>query len=501
MKVRTTDALGRFEFQGLPVNCRFRINVSAKGFPQKWVLAATADQSPRHYLRGAGRDGGRLKITMAIPLDIPIRMIFADTKKPAAKVAVQAMGMNVSVLQSSNDQGLATLRLPPGKYRMSNWPARGMPYFVTEGGVDRGREAAREPLVFRFGRPRSSGHRRWARRPAGPGRVDLAAARLGWRRDGRRSRESPHAFLGRALRPPPLPTSPPPTSHPSTVDPPPPTPPPHTPSTPPHLTPLPLPPPPHPSATRIAWQDSPRTDAQGKLRAFVEPGLTRFGIGHQASPPWYAPDVPDGPGVECRAGETTTIKFTMRNVRPTPPQAVPKTAPTKTPTQPITVSGHALDPDGKPLPAARVYIASRWADYKRVAETTTDAEGRYQFVEVPLPIARADIAAQQDHGTFQVFGEAKGFGFAWRIEKQYYPNPVPAERERHPASTRRATRSSSTCGSRDRPASSARWSMIEGGPSPTSVSKSATARAGSSSTTSSDWGSPRSTSETPPRPR
>ena len=69
-------------------------------------------------------------------------------------------------------------------------------------------------------------------------------------------------------------------------------------------------------ATRIAWQDSPRTDAQGKLRAFVEPGLRRFGVGHEASPRWYVPGERDGRDVDCRAGKTISVEFTMRNVKP-----------------------------------------------------------------------------------------------------------------------------------------------------------------------------------------
>lgn len=71
---------------------------------------------------------------------------------------------------------------------------------------------------------------------------------------------------------------------------------------------------------------------------------------------------------------------------PAAPAAKPVEDLPRTYTHPISVTGRATDPDGRPIPGARIYLSSRRADYKRVAETTTDAEGRYRFQEVPLPI-------------------------------------------------------------------------------------------------------------------
>ena len=92
-------------------------------------------------------------------------------------------------------------------------------------------------------------------------------------------------------------------------------------------------------------------------------------------------------------------------------------------THPISMAGRAIDPAGKPIPVARVYLASRRADYKRVAETITDAEGRYEFRDVPLPIQRDDTDSGRDEGAFQVFGEAEGLGFAWRPQKWFFDTP------------------------------------------------------------------------------
>ena len=90
-------------------------------------------------------------------------------------------------------------------------------------------------------------------------------------------------------------------------------------------------------------------------------------------------------------------------------------------TQPITVKGQAFDDGGKPIPDAKIYIASVRADYKRLAETMTDAEGRYEFLDVPLPIEPAQRnSSDTDAGAFEVFGSATGKAFAWVPMKRCY---------------------------------------------------------------------------------
>ena len=44
---------------------------------------------------------------------------------------------------------------------------------------------------------------------------------------------------------------------------------------------------------------------------------------------------------------------------------------------------------------------------------------------MPLPIERSDTVNGRDHGEFQVFAEARGFGFAFRPVKYLYPYPNP----------------------------------------------------------------------------
>ena len=88
---------------------------------------------------------------------------------------------------------------------------------------------------------------------------------------------------------------------------------------------------------------------------------------------------------------------------------------------PLTVTGQALDPDGKPIANARIFLASCGGNaYQRLAETRTDATGAYRFEKVLLPI-RPDGFNDKGppaRGYFEVFGQAEGFGFTWRPRKE-----------------------------------------------------------------------------------
>jgi hypothetical protein len=68
-------------------------------------------------------------------------------------------------------------------------------------------------------------------------------------------------------------------------------------------------------ATRIAWVERPRTDASGKLRALVEPGKHRLGVGLESYPRGQEVVESAGQEVECRAGEVVQLWFTMRKRR------------------------------------------------------------------------------------------------------------------------------------------------------------------------------------------
>jgi beta-lactamase regulating signal transducer with metallopeptidase domain/protocatechuate 3,4-dioxygenase beta subunit len=261
MKIRTTGDDGQFAFTGLPVDCRFRIDVRAKGFPDRWVQAATtAGPQPDHD--GSPVLTGDLALVLETSLDVPVRMTFGDTGEPAPRVAVQAGGGPIGILETTDERGLATLRLPPGEYRMQNWPARGTPYLVTEGNLVVGERPPDDPVEMSL-------------RPAAILEVSVVDADTGagipdvdlWRRADPDDRRELVVIRSWEV------------------------------------------------ATRIAWRDRPRTDARGSLRATIEPGTHRIGVALEAYPRGYEVVESQGQDVECRAGEVARLRFTMRKRR------------------------------------------------------------------------------------------------------------------------------------------------------------------------------------------
>ena len=80
---------------------------------------------------------------------------------------------------------------------------------------------------------------------------------------------------------------------------------------------------------------------------------------------------------------------------------------------PLSVSGLARDPNGKPIAGATIFVVSTFGIHKVLGKTTTDEEGTYSFSDLPLPIPVNKSYDVRDNGYFQVFGRAPRHSFAW----------------------------------------------------------------------------------------
>jgi protocatechuate 3,4-dioxygenase beta subunit len=94
-------------------------------------------------------------------------------------------------------------------------------------------------------------------------------------------------------------------------------------------------------------------------------------------------------------------------------------------TAPLTVTGKALDDVGRPIAGATIYLVStNDSPAKTLGQTTTDANGHYEFRDAPLPETQsAKPADQYQSGCFQVFGKAPDRAFAWRGMRFFYVDP------------------------------------------------------------------------------
>jgi hypothetical protein len=87
----------------------------------------------------------------------------------------------------------------------------------------------------------------------------------------------------------------------------------------------------------------------------------------------------------------------------------------------ITVTGHALDDKGNPIEDAEICLASPRTG-NVIGLWYTNDKGEFRFENLPLPIEKADTNEGRDSGSFEVFGRAEGYAFAWRPLKWFYPD-------------------------------------------------------------------------------
>ena len=124
-------------------------------------------------------------------------------------------------------------------------------------------------------------------------------------------------------------------------------------------------------------------------------------------------------GLAPHAPRSQEAKSALREAKPAPLAPM---------TTPITVRGRATDSEGKPLAGATIYLVSTNEKDAQLGTTTTDRDGAYTFRNARLPVSRwrddAPLA-----GTFQVYGTAPGFGFAWHGMRFYQPRRRPDHRK------------------------------------------------------------------------
>lgn len=258
IKKRVTDSDGRFEFTDVPVECQFWFNTRIRDYAADDFYAATTERE-LPLLGGWGKIHTK-EVLLRFPrtVDVPIKVVFGDTGQPAAKVFT-----NMHSWSTTNEEGLATLKLAPSTYKNQYLlPARGTRYLVTEleEEVVVTREPPKEPLVLKL-------------KPACELDVTIVDADTGqpiadvdlWMSDTDADRDTGRSeVMFRSFE-----------------------------------------------APDISHVDRPKSSSEGKLRALVEPGRHRFGVGNALHPSGYKVDR-IGQLVDCPASQKieVTLKLT-----------------------------------------------------------------------------------------------------------------------------------------------------------------------------------------------
>ncbi len=154
MKFRTSDDDGRFEFTGLPTNCRFRIDVKASNFALRTIWAATQNGIKDGQGNRVPVDG--MTLTLVRPAAVSVQVLYGDTNQPAPKVLVSGGGEGNSFVETTDAQGRVTLKIPAGQYKASILAAFDTPYLSLDSMQQTGiefdvpRKETTGPLVFRL---------------------------------------------------------------------------------------------------------------------------------------------------------------------------------------------------------------------------------------------------------------------------------------------------------------------------------------------------------------
>ncbi len=132
VKIRETDADGRFEFSGLPPECVFRFAIKHRNYANMDVYAATTLGKPPNRQGEPPVLTGDLQLTFQAVQDVPIRVVFSDTGDSAAGVFVSAGSLAGSDWKTADEKGDVILAALPTRPSMCNMlPAMGTPYLVT----------------------------------------------------------------------------------------------------------------------------------------------------------------------------------------------------------------------------------------------------------------------------------------------------------------------------------------------------------------------------------
>lgn len=263
MRLRRSDAEGRFVLTGIPIGCRLRIRVRPAGFPDSfparmvWVatrggLAQEYDGTPLY------RASEEIKLVFASPRDVPVQVVYGDTGKPAPQVWVAAADSKGSSYKTTDSQGRVSLRIPPGQYRLNVLPGYKTAYLETETDLTIDATSQAPEIVTKL-RPAAEVEIQVVDQQTGKGigNVDL------WRETDSGARELHYTTSWEA-------------------------------------------------ATRIVHRDRHRTDADGIIRALFEPGKHRIGVAWRSHPEGYRPVERDGLEIDCKPGKQPRLIFHLR---------------------------------------------------------------------------------------------------------------------------------------------------------------------------------------------
>lgn len=131
LRNRRTDENGFFKYANLPQNCSLMLKVAANGYTTRNVQGFTGSRDDNIFDKTSDIGDGSV-LTFKRPINVPIQVVYDDTGLVAKNVSVGLGRADVWDLQTTDQDGLATLKVPPGKYSLDASAEYGTPYLSTE---------------------------------------------------------------------------------------------------------------------------------------------------------------------------------------------------------------------------------------------------------------------------------------------------------------------------------------------------------------------------------
>lgn len=206
----------------------------------------------------------------ARPHQVSFLVLYDDTGKPASKVFVNvSCGKEGSTCKTSNQKGLVTLRLPPGKGKVHLLPAKGTPYLVTDMPCEIPDKPEKDPIIVRM-------------QPAGVAEINVIDADTG------KGIENVDLWIEKFHFP--TPDGPPrqyrTKYHYRSWE----------------------------AETHISHVEPGRTNADGFLRVLFKPGTHRIGVGLRSLPEGYRVVEHNGVEIDAVVGKPTQVTFHMKKL-------------------------------------------------------------------------------------------------------------------------------------------------------------------------------------------
>ena len=134
-----TNANGEFSFSNAPPECRYRMSIKPPGFARRMMYATTqsnpdidVDQSRKTFHKGSKLERDGMQLMFEAPRQVRIQLVGLADPKYGDGALVSLYNREAGATGRSDEIGVASMKIPPGEYKVEILPPIDTPYWTTE---------------------------------------------------------------------------------------------------------------------------------------------------------------------------------------------------------------------------------------------------------------------------------------------------------------------------------------------------------------------------------